>query len=58
MARGAAVGAGRSAFEAARLDLRSVEQVASIDVKADEAGLAEYARRLGVPLAFYSAAEL
>lgn len=48
----------RSAFEAARIDLRSVERIASIDVKADEAGLADYARRLEVPLAFYSAAEL
>ena len=35
-----------------------MERIASIDVKRDEAGLVEYALRIGVPLRFYTADEL
>ena len=38
--------------------LADVEAVASIDLKADEAGLLEVARACGWPLRFYAAAEL
>ena len=34
------------------------DRIASIDIKADEAGLTDCAARLGVPLSFYSAQEL
>lgn len=40
------------------IDIRSVCRIASIDIKADEAGLTDCAARLGVPLSFYSAQEL
>lgn len=42
-------------LEEAGLSRKSVSALASIDVKSDEAGLLGAARRLGVPLHFYSA---
>ena len=47
-----------SALTEARLSRMSVAALASIDVKSNEAGLLEAADALGVPLRFYSAAEL
>lgn len=40
------------------LPLASVAGLASIDLKHDEPGLQQLARRLGVPLVFFSAAQL
>ncbi|MBE6725854.1 MAG: cobalamin biosynthesis protein CbiG [Ruminococcaceae bacterium] len=48
----------RETFVEAGIDPVSVERIASIDVKRDEAGLVEYALRIGVPLRFYTADEL
>lgn len=46
------------ALAAARATLADVRAVASIDLKADEAGLAEVAARNGWTIRFYPAAEL
>ena len=46
------------AFASARIDPRSVGRIASIDVKRDEAGLADYASEIGAQLVFYTAGEL
>ncbi len=40
------------------IDLRSVCQIASIDVKREEGGLLELANRLNVPMRFFDAAQL
>jgi cobalt-precorrin 5A hydrolase / cobalt-factor III methyltransferase / precorrin-3B C17-methyltransferase len=47
-----------STLHGAGLAQKSVAALCSIDVKADEAGLLEAARRLRVPLRFYAAEEL
>ncbi len=47
-----------SSLEEAGLSRKSIAELATIDVKSDEAGLMEAARKLGVPLRFYSAGEL
>ncbi|MBR5366409.1 MAG: cobalt-precorrin 5A hydrolase [Clostridia bacterium] len=46
------------ALASARIDPRAVCRVASIDVKRDEAGLAEYTGDIGAELVFYTAEEL
>ena len=47
-----------AALGGAGIDPRSVCKAASIDVKRDEAGLIEYASRIGAELVFYAAEEL
>ncbi|MBV9454259.1 MAG: precorrin-3B C(17)-methyltransferase [Rubrobacter sp.] len=47
-----------SSLREARLSLKSVASLASIDVKSGEPGLLETAGELGVPLSFYTAGEL
>ncbi|MEU7055491.1 precorrin-3B C(17)-methyltransferase [Streptomyces sp. NPDC046197] len=47
-----------AALREAGLSARSVGALATVDAKADEAGIVEAAERLGVPLVTYSAAEL
>ena len=42
----------------AGIDMRAIASLSSIDKKKDEVGLGEAARRLGVPLNYFSAAEL
>lgn len=59
-------GAGAADFELAvtelcaqyRLDRRAIAGIASIDLKADEAGLLQFARDNNLPLRFYAAEEL
>ncbi|MEU6473636.1 precorrin-3B C(17)-methyltransferase [Streptomyces massasporeus] len=46
------------ALREAGLSAASVAELATVDAKADEAGIVEAARRLGVPLVTYSAEEL
>ena len=41
-----------------QLDIRAVEQAASIDIKQEEAGLLAFCKNRGIPLAFYSAQQL
>ena len=41
-----------------RLDRRAIAGIASIDLKADEAGLLQFARENNLPLCFYAAEEL
>ena len=41
-----------------KIDPRAVRTISSIDLKADEAGLAEYAAAENIPLTFFSAGEL
>jgi len=48
----------RQALQRAFLAFASIGQLASIDAKADEAGLLEFARRHGLPLQFHPAAAL
>ena len=48
----------KETLESAGIDPRSVRGLASIDVKREESGLLEAARRLKVPIRFYSADEL
>ena len=45
-------------FSENHLRLEAVRAAASIDVKADEAGLTAYCRKMGWPVAFYSATQL
>ncbi len=42
----------------AKIDLRTVKSIASIDVKKDEAGLLAFAEKMSLPLHFYSKEEL
>ncbi|MCL8015982.1 precorrin-3B C(17)-methyltransferase [Streptomyces sp. AS02] len=60
--RGASVdevlGLVESALRDAGLSARSVAELATVDAKADEPGIVEAARRLGVPLVTHSAEEL
>ncbi len=60
--RGASAGdiesAVRRTLDGARIDMRAVSEIATIDVKRDEAGLLEFAENLHAPAAFYSAGEL
>ncbi|MFI7142411.1 precorrin-3B C(17)-methyltransferase [Streptomyces massasporeus] len=46
------------ALREAGLSVASVAELATVDAKAEEAGIVEAARRLGVPLVTYSAGEL
>ncbi|MEU2912385.1 precorrin-3B C(17)-methyltransferase [Streptomyces massasporeus] len=46
------------ALRGAGLSVASVAELATVDAKAEEAGIVEAARRLGVPLVTYSAKEL
>ncbi|MFI2631244.1 precorrin-3B C(17)-methyltransferase [Streptomyces collinus] len=48
----------RDALREAGLSVASVAELATVDAKAEEAGIVEAARRLGVPLVTYSAGEL
>lgn len=48
----------RAAIEKNGLSAASVGKLATIDIKRDEAGLQELAARWGIPVAYYSAAEL
>lgn len=48
----------RETLEAAGFTLRELDGIASIDLKQDEPGLLELAKRLSLPLRFFSAAEL
>ncbi|MFF7772297.1 precorrin-3B C(17)-methyltransferase [Streptomyces massasporeus] len=48
----------RDALREAGLSVASVAELATVDAKAEEAGIVEAARRLGVPLVTYSAEEL
>ncbi|MFJ7180755.1 precorrin-3B C(17)-methyltransferase [Streptomyces massasporeus] len=48
----------RDALREAGLSVASVAELATVDAKAEEAGIVEAARRLGVPLVTYSAKEL
>ncbi|MFF8936423.1 precorrin-3B C(17)-methyltransferase [Streptomyces paradoxus] len=48
----------RDALRGAGLSLASVAELATVDAKAEEAGIVEAAQRLGVPLVTYSAGEL
>jgi cobalt-precorrin 5A hydrolase/precorrin-3B C17-methyltransferase len=48
----------RDALREAGLSAASVAELATVDAKAEEAGIVEAARRLGVPLVTYSAGEL
>lgn len=45
-------------LEQHNLDIRAVKQLATIDLKQEEAGLLELARELGLPVKFFSAEEL
>jgi cobalt-precorrin 5A hydrolase len=45
-------------FEKNKLDIRAVEQAASIDIKQEEAGLLAFCKNRGIPLVFYSAQQL
>ncbi len=60
--RGASAAALREAVEAVleehNVDRRAIAQAASIDLKAEEPGLAAYCAEMGWSLSFYSAAEL
>lgn len=48
----------RQALDGAGVDIRAVREIATIDVKRDEAGLLAFAEALRVPVRFYSAREL
>ena len=48
----------RQVLDGAGIDLRAVSRIATIDVKRHEAGLLDFAGNSGVPIVFYSAAEL
>ncbi len=47
-----------SELEHAEIDRRRVKVLASIDLKADERGLCEFSQKYGIPIRFFSAAEL
>lgn len=47
-----------SELERAAIDFRRVKALASIDLKADERGLLGFSEKYGIPLRFFSAAEL
>lgn len=47
-----------TALKEAGLDPKALKCAASIDIKADEAGIREYCEETGLPLSFYSAGEL
>ena len=48
----------KEAMDLYNADMRSVKQIASIDVKKDETGILECAKELNVPVAFFSAEQL
>lgn len=48
----------KTTFHAHGLDVRAIQQVASIDIKKEEAGLLSFCESWGLPLTFYSAEQL
>ena len=48
----------KTVLEDNEIDVRAVVRIASIDVKKDEAGLLACAKKLGIPIVFYTAEEL
>ena len=48
----------RTVFDSNGIDIRSLSGISTIDVKKDEQGLIGFAEKFGLPVNFYSAAEL